>query len=513
LYINAKEKLRIVLRGDGDPIFIPNARKVIRTVGRFLGVGFDYLVEREVGSSGGTQVVDEGLLQQIETYMAAFWKREAVAQKFSSNKRWGLIRGDAVFYLYGDLAKPGGERISIAEVDPHQVFLIEDDNDIGKLLGCHIVQRVRDFREKERQTTKQIAQRRTFRKVFDEDTGEFTGTITTELTHWELGAWDDRLDSFDPKKQVRSELYDEPETVMPAPISALPIYMWRNAPMQNSSYGTSELAGMETIFHAVNQAITDEDTTIVFQGLGMYVTNAKPPKGPDGQVTDWNVGPMQIIEIGAEQEFTRVSGVSDVSPYTNHMNWLDEKGIQEAGGIPATAIGRVDASVVASGIALKMELAPLLAENAEKEFELVTVLDQMLHDLVCMWFPAYEPELFGADELVASVVCVFDDPMPVDRDAKIQETLLLRTSNLILTSMAVAKLRELGWEYPPDMDDDSIAVALGEQAKEDADNAAGTLAGVGGDFGAGNEDFGGDFGGGQNGIEQPNSQTFSLTGQ
>ena len=32
-----------------------------------------------------------------------------------------------------------------------------------------------------------------------------------------------------------------------------------------------------------------------------------------------------------------------------------------------------------------------------------------------------------------SVVCVFDDPMPEDRDSEIQEMILLRTSNLILT--------------------------------------------------------------------------------
>jgi hypothetical protein len=275
--------------------------------------------------------------------------------------------------------------------------------------------------------------------------------------------------------------------------------------MQNTSWGTSELAGLETVFFAINQSITDEDATIVFQGLGMYVTNAKPPLDPaTGLVTDWNVGPMQIIEIGADQEFTRVTGVSDVSPYTNHMNWLDEKGISEAAGIPATAIGRVDVQTVASGIALKLELMPLLAANAEKELELIVVMDHLLHDLACQWLPAYEPEIFGSEELAVSVVSVFSDPMPVDRDATIQETLLLRTSNLILTEMAVAKLRELGWEYPQDLTDEEIAARLSDQAKQDADNAAGSFATA--TDGLGGNGFGG------NGFDpnQNNPQTFSL---
>jgi hypothetical protein len=202
--------------------------------------------------------------------------------------------------------------------------------------------------------------------------------------------------------------------------------------------------------YAINQSLTDEDATMVFQGLGMYVTSAAPPQDAEGNTTDWSIGPMQIIEIGQDQRFDRVTGVSDVSPYQNHMNYIDEKGLSEASGTPQIAIGRVDVSVAESGISLQLQLMPLLAQNAEKEEELLVVLDQMFYDITTMWLPAYEPEKFGNAEVMQemSVVCIFDDPMPKNRDAQVQETLLLVTSNLILTTMAISKLRSLGWEYP-----------------------------------------------------------------
>lgn len=186
---------------------------------------------------------------------------------------------------------------------------------------------------------------------------------------------------------------------------------------------------------------------------------------------------MQIIEVGQDQRFDRVTGVSDVSPYQNHMNYIDEKGLSEASGTPQIAIGRVDVSVAESGISLQLQLMPLLAQNAEKEEELIVVLDQMFYDITAMWLPAYEPEKFGNAETMAemSVVCLFDDPMPKNRDAQVQETLLLVTSNLILTSMAVAKLRTLGWQYPSvnpytgqPLTDDDIAQLLNDQTKASA---------------------------------------------
>lgn len=463
IYANSTVDLKIVLRGDDQtPILMPSGRKIIEATHRFLGLNFNYFVD-----AGG----DESARQEVDTYLADFWKRESVPAKFTSNKRWGLVRADAVFYLYGDGTKGPGRRISITELDPRQLFEIEEENEV---IGIHIVEEIQDFRDPTK-PEKQIAKRRTFRKRYNPD--GTVGGISSELTFWELGKWDDR-DEVNKAKMERvtgpeAAEREEEEFMLPATITQLPTYKWRNNPPQNSSWGHSQLSGLETLLYAINQTLSDEDATIVFQGLGMYVTTSGPPRDPTtGEVTDWNIGPKQIIEIGTEQKFERVTGVTDMTPFTQHYETLD-KGSAEASGTPEIAIGRVDVSIAESGISLQMQLMPLLAQNAEKELEMITVLDQMLFDLVTQWMPAYEYEAFGNVDVMneLTVVAIFDDPMPKNRDAKVQEVVLLDSSNLILKTMAIQELRDLGYKYPtvdalgnPLTDDDIAAMLLNQQA-------------------------------------------------
>jgi len=491
IYRNATASLRIVLRGeDQAPILMPNGKKIVEATSRFLGVNFDYLVE----ATG-----DEGTRQELDLWWSNFWKREALSAKFVSNKRWGLVRGDSYFYLYAKPTKSQGERLSIEELDPRQVFEIEDDpSDSKRLTGVHIVDLVQDFREPDK-PEKKIARRRTFRRQFDEF-DKATG-VTSELTHWEVGKWDDRTEKLREKQvQVNYPNVDEPEELLPAPIVQLPVYKWRNSPPQNSTWGTSQLSGLETLLYSLNQSLSDEDQTLVFQGLGMYVTDASPPIDPNtGDVTDWNIGPKQIIEIGTNQRFDRVTGVSDISPFINHMNFVDD-GMSESSGTPQVAIGRVDVSVAESGISLQLQLMPLIAQNQEKELEIITVMDQMFHDITQMWLPAYEPESFGNVDTMSqmSVVTIFDDPMPKNRDAEVQETVLLDSAGLILKSMTVAKLRSLGWRYPTSdqygnalTDDDLAGMLLAQSAAQAAalDPYSASLAGgsAGGDQGFGDQ--------------------------
>lgn len=505
IYINATKTLKIVLRGDDqNPLLVPTGRKIVEATNRFLGVNLGFLVE-----AGG----DEGTREAVQAWWDSFWKREAFVSKFASNKRWGLVRGDACFYISANPNKTIGKRIKVVELDPRTLFEIEDPNDSERTLGYHIVDTVQDFRDPDK-LEKKIARRRTFRRV-DDEFGE-TQYITSELGFYELGKWDDRDTASREKMEKIPSQMDEEEFQLPKPINALPVYKWRTRPLQNSSWGTSILAGLETLLYAVNQSISDEDATIVFQGLGMYVTTAAAPIDENGQITDWNIGPKQIIEISGDQRFERVSGLSDVAPFQDHMNWIDQKGISESSGTPEIAIGRVDVAVAESGISLQLQMMPLIAGNAELELEMVNVLDQFFHDITTLWLPAYEQETFGgaqqneeaSDTAIAtmseiSVVCLFDDPMPKNRDAEVQEVVLLDSSNLILKSMAVAKLRELGWKYPTvdpftdePLDDDDIADMLLEQAKESAAAMDPFSAGLGGGDTGATDEFG-------NPIEQP----------
>lgn len=466
IYNNSTYRLKVTLRGDDShAILMPTGEKIVEAINRFLGVNLNYLVEAQG---------DEGTQTAVDDWFKAFFAREAVKTKFESSKRWGLVRADAVLYLYATPTKIAGSRISIAEIDPRQIFAIESAFDVNSIVGYHIIQTVQDFTDPT-DTSKTVTQRRTFRQVED-DAGNLTGAVTMELSYWQNAHWDDRLaqgglaaDDLTPVAGGPGAQGAEP---LPEEITQLPIYKWRTKPPQGSDWGVSALAGLETIMYGVNQSFTDQDATMVFQGLGMYVTSAAPPIDPTtGEVTDWNIGPQQIIEIGTDQKFDRVSGVQDLKPFQDHIQAMDDGGA-ECKGVPQVAIGKVDVAAVQSGIALKMELLPLIAANAEKELEMINVLDQMFYDIVTMWLPAYESETFPDPVVMAgmSVVCVFDDPMPIDRDAEIQETLLLQTSNLILTEMAVAKLRDLGWKYPTTdaagnpLSDTDIATMLATQA-------------------------------------------------
>lgn len=492
IYRNALITLQIVIRdSDQTPVLMPNGRKIVEATERFLAKNVDYLVD-----NGG----DESARTATDEWFDDFFKREAFKSKFDSNKRWGLIRGDAYFYVYAKDRKVQGKRLCVKELDPRQVFEIEDSQ--NELIGVHIVDKVQDFRSPDK-PDKKIVRRRTFRRIETPSTAEDTDdeaqvtiTITSQLTFWEIGKWDDRTDAAKAKQErVPNTEFDEDEYELPDTITQLPVYKWSNNPSQNSTWGTSQLAGLETLLYALNQSLSDEDAILVFQGLGMYVTNAAPPLDPNTlDVTDWNIGPKQIIEISGDQKFERVTGVSDVSPLQEHMKFIDD-GMCEASGTPLVSVGRVDVQVAESGISLQLQLMPLLAANAEKEEALINLLDQMYHDITTMWLPGYETEMFGEHATMQeiTVLSLFDDAMPVDRDKEVTEVVTLDQGNLILKSMAVAKLRELGWKYPttdaqgqPLTDDDIAAMLLDQSAAVAAAQDPFSLGGGGGTDANGN---------------------------
>lgn len=482
LYINATQNLSLNLRGEDQvPLLVPNAKKIVEATTRFLGKNLQFLVTAE--GDGGAQLA-------VNDWWADFYKREGVRAKFESNKRWGLIRGDACFYVYAKPQKTAGKRICIEELDPKNLFEInESPNDQKEVSGYHIVEKVQDFREKDK-PDKQLAKVRTFRKVYDE-TGAVTG-VTSELKFYEIGKWDDRTEKAraDQEPVANVEQDEDPQFIGSenVPITNLPVYKWRTRPPQNSTWGHSILTGIETLLYAINQSLTDEDCTIVFQGLGMYVTTAGRPKDENNNPTSWNIGPKQVIELGENQKFEKVTGVENVDPFQKHMDWISDKGISESSGTPEIAIGRVDVAVAESGISLQLQMMPLIASNEELELEMIMVLDQMHYDITTQWLPAYEEEMFGNLETMAgiTVVTVFDDPMPKNRDAEITETQLLYTNNMILTVMMIQKTRELGWRWPThdaqgfELTDDDLAEMLNAQAATQAAAADPFSAGLAG---------------------------------
>lgn len=435
IYWTAPQTFQLVMRGSNPlPIYIPSARTIVNATNRFLAKGWDFAVSPRVGSPSDQTVVQD-LLKKL-------FKREKMWTKFSRQKLYGLIRGDSIWHLVGDDTAAPGRRISIYELDPGTYFPIQDPNNAEKIIGCHIVDLV--YVEK-----KQVARRQTYRKTL-------TGTVTTELAYYELGKWDDRVDpATGTPREVKLVGVVRPPTELPANITALPVYHIPNGGAPGSIFGTAEIAGIESLLTSMNQAVSDEDLSLALQGLGMYVTTSGPPVNSDGQETNWQLGPGEVVEIDSESDFKRVNGIDTVDPWLNHIRFV-LGAAHQAIGIPEVAAGNIDVQVAESGISLYLQLSPLLAKNADKEVEMLSVYDHMLYDIVQMWLPAYEQLTAG---LQVEVVSVVEDPMPVNREARIQELINLTTCTppIISAEYARHELAKYGYEFPAEMGEAIVA--------------------------------------------------------
>lgn len=444
IFHNRPETFSVTMRGedeDSTPIYLPSGKKHIEAVNRFLAVDFNYTMDPSRGTPA-----DRGEAKRL---MDNLFKRERFFAKFASQRRYGLVRGDALWHITADENKEEGKRISIHELNPSNYFAIEDPNVAERILGCHIVDVIQDPRDKE-DKSKFVARRQTYLRkgVVHLPTGgyevpegsELEPGVTSELTLWTIGKWDDRYMKDEDLEKVSTPV---PLFELPPEITTVPVYHIRNNRIPGAIYGLSELSGIETIVNAINQSITDEDLTLIMQGLGMYWTNAAPPQNADGSDGTWDIGPGSVVEVGDENTFGRVTGVSSVAPYLEHIKYIDEFA-QQSLGIPDIAAGRVDVSIAESGISLRLQMAPLLAKNSEKEEEILGIQDQMIYDLLHQWLPAFE-DLNGHEEITAA--CVVGDPMPENREARIQEVMLLQAAGLITIAQAQAELSKFGYTF------------------------------------------------------------------
>lgn len=432
LYWTHPQTFKLVQRGsEANPIYIPSGKTIVEACNRFLARGFGW----EVNPRGGSP--EDQLL--IRASLRKLFKRETFMAKFKSNKRYGLIRGDFLWHIVADDTKAAGTRISIYELDPASYFPITDEADFDKVIGCHII-------EPYEENGKPFIRRQTYRKVLTP--GKPSG-ITSELAIFEVGAWDDREG-----QQVKLYKQLKPVTPLPPSITALPVYHIKNFRTPANPFGSSEMRGMERLMAAINQSITDEELALALDGLGLYATTSGPPVNDDGDEVDWILGPGRVVEIDADATFERVSGVSDVSPMQQHLEFLT-KSMRESSGTPDIAVGIVDATIAESGIARVLQMGPILAKNEEKMDEITDVHDQMFYDLVNGWLPAYEAIRVEGVEVEA----VAGDPLPVDRAGVMKEITDMMSTTPPLISAAYARelLRQkLGYEFPAEMGVDVV---------------------------------------------------------
>jgi hypothetical protein len=423
-YWNHPESFKLMARGeDEQPIYLPSARRIIEATNRFLAVGFDYAIDPTVGTPDART--------QLDLAFKGLFKRELFNVKFNAQRRWGLVRGDAIWHITADGTKPEGTRISLHDVHPKRYFPIVDADDPTRVVGCHLVETIADPRDK----TKQLIRRQTYRKELDK-LNQPTGLITSELSLWEVGKWDDR---FLEPKDLKLVQVITPATPLPTAITTLPVYHIRNT-WDEYAFGSSTLRGIETILAGANQGVSDQALAMAMNGLGSYWTDAAPPLDAGGAPTDWEFGPLRMTEVPPGSTVGRLEGVGSVAPSIEHLNFILESA-QTGVGVPDIAAGKVDVTVAESGISLRLQLAPIIAANGEREQTMIGTYDQMFFDLRTMWFPAYE-----SLTLEAEIAAIVDDPLPKNHDAEVQEVIDLYTAKLLTAEEARTRLIDLGWE-------------------------------------------------------------------
>lgn len=464
MYANVPNTFAVAMRGTNDnPVYVPSTKRIVEAVNRYLGKGWNWTVSDADKNAAAEEAA--------RAWLSAVYTNNKMPSKFASAKRGMLRRGDAILHVLGRLDRPAGQRVQIVEINPRTYFPIDDPTDPEGLLGVYIVNLWTVPDSAGSSLTRTVAMRQSYRYR----TVSGKQRVFSQLEFFESDAWDDRIVGSDPVKPVETpEAFDVPSmqavlkgVLLPESVTKIPVYHIVNSRMDEERFGTAEVAGMETLVAAKNQAVSDEDITLALQGLGLYVTTAGQPVDDEGNATDWVIAPGYVIELKLGEEFRKVEGIKDMKPYQDHINTVSHE-LDGSAGLSAVAIGNADAATAASGIALRLDMAPILANNQEKEGELLTILDEIGNDLLTMWSPV-DGAALAETVMVANS---FDDPLPVDRAATVLEITQLVAAGLMSKEFAIGVLKDkLGYDFPVTMLDDISAAADAEAARVNAELA------------------------------------------
>lgn len=446
MYRNSDQSYALMLRDkDETPIYIPMAKKIINTMARYVGRGWNFSVSSETGTSEQQAAAKDAF--------GRLFRRERLLSKFASGKKEWLRRGDWVWLITADPEKPEGRRISVTGVDPRTYFPIVSDLDPTRILGVRIIEEY-DLEDDEKGVKVQrwLKPSHPEHPNHNEELGENSDELGEEFIAYdsmiyELEDWDD------PAKRKRVEVLSD---IVPIDgIHNLPVYNIRNNEVSSSVFGTSDLSGIESLISGVNQAISDEDEALSIAGLGMYTTDSGAPIDDNDNPVPWYLGPGQVIEVGDGKKFSRIDGISSVEPIQTHVGYL-ERNANSTLGVNDVAMGETEGSVQISGVALAIKMQPLFDAADEKDKAISDVMNQLFFDLR-EWFVVYEGIDLGSEEdedggvqIVSSVDK--SDRLPFDREARWNELLQGLAAKIFTVSFVISELQEkFGYVFPAEM--------------------------------------------------------------
>lgn len=425
IYWNVPDTFKLVMRGEenASPIYVPTARTLVDTTNRYLCPQPGFLVDPDLGSPEEQEA--------CRRMFSGLLRRERFWSKFQANKLYGVMRGDWMWHIVANPAKPPGRRLKIETIDPASYFPVSHPKDPDQIIAVHIVEQFEDEEENV------FIKRQTYYKGADplNNDGSDT-TIYNSIGLFDLEAWQNLED------RAIEEI--KPPTPLPAPITAIPVYHIPNIETPGDPFGSSELRGFERIMAAVNQAVSDEEIALALEGLGMYHTDGGPPTDDAGRPTDWVLGPGRVVEHSPGSSFGRVNGVTSVSPVQDHLSFMIKQ-LKEAAATPDIATGIVDVSVAESGIARLLALGPMLAKIEIRQDTVIDVHEQFFYDIRA-WLQAYE-----GFQTTCLVHPTFGDAIPTNRAERIKEILEIFAAGLADELWAHEQLAQYGYEFGTDM--------------------------------------------------------------
>lgn len=433
IYWNKPETFKLLMRGTNEnPIYIPAGRIICNTMNRYVCRGFGWAPDAALGSDKDKA----NLVLAFET----LFRREKFRSRFNTNKLYGIIRGDSAWLISAELEKPEGSRISVEPIDPASVFPVENPEDPDDVWGVDIIEQIVNgdvlYVKRQRWLKTQCPDH----PGYNETAVEFDGEISYQVDSFEMEGWED------PTAQKRYSQGEKVDPIIIEGITRLPVYTWKNFDEPENPWGSSELRGLETLFAGVNQGASDQDLALAIAGLGLYVTDAGAPVDENDQETTWGLGPAEVVEVGPNKKFERISGVTTVDPSLSHINFLLDSAYRTSGASDV-AQGRVDVQMAESGIALQLRMGPILDEAAIKDQLIMDTMTQMFYDLK-QWMDVYEGMSFGDATLLPTV----GKKLPDNEDAWIET--LFKGYNAIPAifsgSFVRSELRRMGKEIPDD---------------------------------------------------------------
>lgn len=435
IYWTNPQTFKLQQRGNEEnPIYIPSGRIIVNTMDRYTGPDWMPIMDPGAGTPE----------EQAAAYVAFrdLFARERLGSQYDANKLFGIMRGDWIWYITGNMEKPQGRRIKIRAIDPSQVFPINDEDDVDIILGYDLVEQVPVGSDLRIKRTRYLKSEHPDHIGGTELPG---GPIQYQVDTLEVQNWEDPAN----QKFVNSDL-TVPPTLFPPSITTPPIYHIKNFEEPQNPFGSSEMRGIERIMAAVNQSITDEELSLALEGLGMYKTSSGRPVDANGNPTTWQLGPGRVVHDG---NFERVNGINTVGPYQEHLKYLHSQ-IDGIFGTGDVAKGIADVSVAESGIALAIKMGPILTSAKRKDRIISEVMDNMLYDLRA-WFKEYEK----VDMTNVRFNSKFGSKMPENKKERFDELYQMYTATPPLITGAYFRdaCREMGIDIPIDVNGAAIA--------------------------------------------------------